>query len=742
MEDELPLLVHAVPGLIWIARADAGIEFLSQAWSEYSGLSIDELSLGWDSVVHPQDIPMVQERWPLMVACEGVFEMEVRLRRFDGDYRWFMVRSRRLPGSVGSDVRLCGINTDIDERKRSEQALRTLQSNLRQTCENIPGLVCTMSPTGDVEVFNEELLKYFGRTAEEMKGWATSDAVHPDDRPAVLEAFTKAVSLGTPYDVEHRCRRFDGVYRWFQVRALAMRDANNVIAGWFVLLTDIENRKRAEDAIRASERNLKLIINTIPAMAWSATINGAADFCNQHYLEYTGLTQEQADGVGWTSAVHAEDLPGLGATWMTILASGKPGEAEARLRRFDGAYHWFLFRVSPLIGESGNIVKWYGINTDIDDRKRTEDELRRSERFLAEGERMNVAGSFCWASEQGVLACSEQFRRIYELELDEPVTLEKIATRVHPDDAPTRSKRLALALQGLAGEQRELRLRMADGRIKYLRASSYEVVNQNGSRERVGAIQDVTERRLSDEALGTVRSDLAHMTRVASLGALTASIAHEVNQPLAGIVTNASTCLRMLAAGPANVDGALETARRIIRDGNRAADVIARLRALFEKKDLSVEALQLNEATTEVLALARSELQRGRVTLRLELAPALPTILGDRVQLQQVILNLLLNACAAMSGIDTDDRSRELSIRTEREQGNRVCLAVRDVGVGLDPQTVDRLFEAFYTTKSNGMGLGLSVSRSIIERHHGTLRAIPNDGPGATFSFSIPCAPN
>jgi signal transduction histidine kinase len=198
----------------------------------------------------------------------------------------------------------------------------------------------------------------------------------------------------------------------------------------------------------------------------------------------------------------------------------------------------------------------------------------------------------------------------------------------------------------------------------------------------------------------------------------------------------------MLAAEPANVDGALETARRIIRDGNRAAEVIARLRALFEKKDLSVEPVELNEATTEVLALARSELQRGRVTLRSELAPDLPPILGDRVQLQQVILNLLLNACAAMGGIDPDQRSRELSIKTECVQGDKVCLAVRDVGVGLDPQTRDRLFEAFYTTKSNGMGLGLSVSRSIIERHHGTLRAIPNDGPGATFSFSIPCAPN
>jgi C4-dicarboxylate-specific signal transduction histidine kinase len=237
------------------------------------------------------------------------------------------------------------------------------------------------------------------------------------------------------------------------------------------------------------------------------------------------------------------------------------------------------------------------------------------------------------------------------------------------------------------------------------------------------------------DPLGKVRAEIAHMARVTSLGALTASIAHELNQPLSGIITNGSTCLRMLADDPPNVEGARETVRRTIRDGYRASEVITRLRALFGRKDTATESVDLNEATQEVISLSSSELQRNRVVLRTELAGDLPSVTGDRVQLQQVILNLFLNASEAMS--DVDDRPRELVIRTERDQGD-VRLSVQDGGVGLDPRALERLFEAFYTTKPGGMGIGLFVSRSIIESLGGRLWAAPNDGPGATFAFSIP----
>jgi PAS domain S-box-containing protein len=251
--------------------------------------------------------------------------------------------------------------------------------------------------------------------------------------------------------------------------------------------------------------------------------------------------------------------------------------------------------------------------------------------------------------------------------------------------------------------------------------------------------EDITERKQAEEALGRARSELSNVVRVSSLGVLTASIAHEVNQPLSGILTNASTCLRMLSAAPPNIEGAIETARRTIRDTNRATDVIARLRALYSKKEPSPESMDLNEATREVTALSLGELQRNGVILRYELADDLPFVIGDRIQLQQVVLNMVRNASDAMNSVQ--DRPRELLIRTEQDGADRVRLSVKDTGVGFEPQVSDRLFQAFYTTKQDGMGIGLSISRSIIEAHEGRLWAVANDVHGATFCFSIPCKP-
>ena len=252
--------------------------------------------------------------------------------------------------------------------------------------------------------------------------------------------------------------------------------------------------------------------------------------------------------------------------------------------------------------------------------------------------------------------------------------------------------------------------------------------------------RDITEtKRLQDEQrrYHEIQLELAHANRIATLGQLSASIAHELNQPLTGIITNCGACLRMLTSDPPNLDGAREAVRRTMRDGNRAADVIARLRALFNKKQPASEAVDLNEAAREVIALSLGELQNSRVIVRTELADDLQCVVADRVQLQQVVLNLLRNALDAMKTVD--DRPRDLLIRTEREAGDRVRLSVKDAGIGVDPRTMDRLFEAFYSTKHDGMGVGLSVSRSIIENHQGRLWAAPNDGPGATFSFSVPC---
>jgi signal transduction histidine kinase len=379
-----------------------------------------------------------------------------------------------------------------------------------------------------------------------------------------------------------------------------------------------------------------------------------------------------------------------------------------------------------------------GYLRDITERKRADEELRRSEEFLTQAQHVSSTGSFSWCVESGEIHWSAQVYRIFEIEQAAPMTLELIGSRVHPEDLPMLLDMVERARVGKDFEY-EHRLLLPGNRVKHLHMVARGTRNKDGQVEFIGGVQDVTERRLSEAALNKLRSELSHMTRVTSLGALTASIAHEVNQPLSGIVTNASTCLRMLAADPPNVDGALETTRRTIRDGNRASEVVTRLRALFSRKDAAAEPVDLNEAIREVIALSLNDLQGNRVVLRSEFADDLPSVVGDRIQLQQVMMNLLRNASDAMSAIE--DRPRHLVVRTERLEVGCVRVTVQDSGIGIDPQTVDRLFDPFYSTKSAGMGMGLSVSRSIVESHRGRLWAVPNDGPGASFSFSIPHAP-
>jgi len=508
------------------------------------------------------------------------------------------------------------------------------------------------------------------------------------------------------------------------------------------LKIQVAEREKAEAEVRELAHGLEAKIrrlveaNVVGIVIW--TIDGAIIEANDAFLRMVQYSREDlASGrVRWLDLTPAEwrDLDERAIAQLKATGVVQPFEKE--YFRKDGS------RVPVLLGgalfeECGN--EGVAFILDLSKQKRAHEELRRSEAFLAEGQRLGQIGSFSWRVARDEITWSEQLYRIYEVETGAPVTLELIRTRVHPEDLTLYEKMIEKARNGAKDFEWQYRLMMPDHSIKYLHAVAHAIRDQNGQVEYIAAIQDVTARRLSAEALDKARSELAHVARVASLGVMTASIAHEINQPLSGIITNAGTCLRMLDGDSPNVDGARETARRTIRDGNRVSDVITRLRTLYSRKEFTLEPLDLNEAAREVIALSLSDLQRNRVVLRSELDGNLPPVTGDRVQLQQVILNLLRNASDAMAGVD--DRPRQLLIRTEREDGDRVRVTVQDAGVGIDPRSRDKLFDAFYTTKNGGMGIGLSVSRSIVERHNGRLWAEPNDGPGATFSFSIPRLP-
>jgi PAS domain S-box-containing protein len=371
--------------------------------------------------------------------------------------------------------------------------------------------------------------------------------------------------------------------------------------------------------------------------------------------------------------------------------------------------------------------------------KAQESQLRRTNDYLTEAQRISQSGSFTWRVDTDEHLWSDEVYRIFGFDPGTPVSVALIQTVIHPDDVTEVERVIGGAARGLDFDF-AFRVVTPAGALKHARVVAHRIGEIADGPMFLGAVQDITESKLAEEALDRARSELAHVARVAALNAMTASIAHEVSQPLSGVLTNASTSVRMLAADPPNVAGAAEASRRIVRDADRAAEVIRRLRAMFQARPTATEIADLNEVALEVIGLSRSELQRRGAALQTQLANDLPSVRIDRVQLQQVILNLLVNAADAMT--DVADRPRTILLRTVAfEDGVR--LDVRDGGVGLEPAAAVRLFDAFFTTKPQGMGVGLSISRSIVERLDGRIWAAANaDGPGATFSFSLPGAPD
>jgi len=866
-ERNLATIINTIPTAAWTTRPDGYCDFLNQVWLDYAGMSAEQAQgWGWAEAIHPEDGEQLVEVWQSSLASGIPVDTEARIRRFDSSYRWFLIRGNPLRDESGNILKWYGTCTDIDDRKRAEEALQSRELDARSLLDTMPGLLARLSPDGTPEFFNRQFLQYLGRSIEEIRKWKTSDIIHPDDLAHNVEALGNAISGGEPFDFEYRIRRFDGVYRWFHARNVPLHDVEGRILHWNVLVTDIDDRKNAEEAVRSSQRDLSLMIDAIPGMIHTARPDGSLDYFNHPWLEYMGCSLSDIEGWNWTARIHPDDLPGILDKWRACVASGENFEYETRVRRGDGQYRWMFHRKVPLRDEHGNIVRWYGTSLDIEDRKRAEEALKSSERNLslminaiptsigvmradgtplygnqgvtdytgltleemqketfrsrifhpddmerlhaerrlafsrpvpfeneqralgkdgkyrwflfrykplldetgkidrwymaafdiddrkraeeqveqtylrlAEAQRLSKTGSFITDLVADEHNWSEETFRIFDFDPATKVTVQRIREIIQPEDLPSFEATLARAMTG-ADVDFVFRIVTSRNVMKHIRGMARIMVQDADRPLFIGALQDITESKMAEEALDRARSELARVARVTTMNTLTASIAHEIKQPLASLITNASIALRRLNADPPNVDGARETVQRTIRDANRASDVITRLRALFSKKEFTLETLDLNEITTEVIALSLSDLQRNRVILRSELAEDLPHVIGDRVQLQQVILNLIRNASDAMVGVE--DRPRQLLVRTQREGDDRARLIVQDAGCGVNPQDFERLFEAFYTTKSEGMGIGLSLSRSIIERHQGRLWAEPNDGPGTTFFFSIPRGPN
>jgi PAS domain S-box-containing protein len=738
VQRELQLTIDTIPALVAVFRRDGEREFVNQTWRDYTGFQLKDIQNGgWRAVVHPDDHAGSDKAWRDAVATGEPLQLEHRIRRADGEFRWHMGRRVPLRDEAGNILRWYGVGTDIEDQKRAEDAARRSEAQLadakrelQATIDTIPTLVSSYWPNWQRDFVNQAWQRFTGIS-------------HPDDIASGESKWRRSLATGEPLRIELRFRRADGEYRWHMVDRVALRNENGDVVRWYSVGYDIEEQKRAESALRQSEaqsaeaeRELRLTLDRIPTLAWHARADGSAEYLNKRWLDYTGLSMEQARGWEWQAAIHPEDVPGLIDTWRDMLASEKAVEVEARMRRFDGEYRWFLFRPEPLRDRHGKVVRWYGTNTDIEDRKRAEVALQRSEAYLAEAQRLSSTGSFGWVVASDDMFWSEETYQIMGVDRAAKLSIDIIIDRVHPDDRARVQREFVRMTKGTESYDYEHRLLLPDGRVKHLLVRAHHVKYASGKEEIVGAVMDVTEARKAQEALHAAQAELAHASRVMVLGEMSAWIAHEVNQPLAAIVSNGEACLRWLGRKTpdlAEVRGAVDW---IIKDGNRASEVIRRVRALSNKAETQKAPLDINDIVKEVVALLQRELAVHRVQLRIELAPALPLVLADRVQLQQVIINLIMNGIEAMQPVE--DRPRDLLIGSYQDDAHQVVVAVKDSGVGIVAESADRLFNAFFSTKPGGLGMGLSICRSIIEIHGGQLLAMGHSGPGATFQFALP----
>ncbi len=747
---EARLIVEHMPGFAWSAGQDGKLRYVTPRLVEFTGKRIEDVSN--TAVLHPEDVAATLNAWSHAVATGEPYLVEHRVRRVDGSYRWFRVSALRVRDPGSQDLRWYGVDIDIDEQKRTDDAVRESEQRLTRLIETLPAMLWRATPDGEPDYINPRLANYtgrgldgvgrgpedLGRTLDDLVKLKVQNAmIHQDDLEAAAGAWARAHATEGAFDLTARLRGADGSYRWFQARAEPMRDEAGRIVHWYGVAVDIDDRKQAEDALRKSEQELRGIVDALPQTISVLGPDGTGRYANRPLLDYTGLTMEQLmtpDSRGNPVLFHPDDWARLQDERLRGLARKMPFEIEWRVRRKDGQYRWFLVRYHPLRDEQGRILRWYAGGTDIDDRKRAEEALRKSEqelRLLIE-----TLPAMVWrTSADGE---PDYINQRYADYLGRPLAAlaqEKWREIVHPDDVATASREWSWARETETPFDTTCRFRKADGEYRWFHVHAEPLLDGDGRVVRwYGVHVDIDDLKKAEEALRATQAQLSRASEIAAVSGVAASIAHEISQPLAAMVAYGHACQRWLAADPPNFERARLAAERIVRDGTSAAEVVSRIRALFKRADLSRTLVNLNQVIGEVNRLLTDEVASRNVSIATDLADDLPPIWADPVQMQQVIANLARNGVDAMAS--EDSRPKVLDIRSRRDGTNRVLIEVRDHGSGLDD--VEKVFEPFFTTKKEGMGMGLAICRWIVEAHEGRLWAARNSPRGAVFSFALP----
>ncbi|GLR56785.1 PAS domain-containing protein [Rhizobium indigoferae] len=748
---QLQATLNVIPAYTWYTAPSGGLTFVNKRTADYLGLPKDHpLRLGidvgatWDAhipLLHPDEQEESRKAWSDCLRSGEAAEFSQRVPNAQGSYRWFLSRAEPLRASDGTLMQWVGVNLDIEELKRAEQALRESEYALRQIVETVPAQFWSLDPAGEPTQLNQRLLNYSGMRFEDFKHGGWKKFVHPDDFSETERAFRHAIQTGTSYQAVHRLRRADGEFRWHHVRGEPLRDQQGRIVQWYGLSVDIDEGKRAEDLLRRSEAFL--------AEAQRLSHTGASAYNATTILYWSEETYrifgfDPRDGLPSREAVwdriHPDDRARVRADVENAQNGIENFSSEFRIILPGGTVKYLESIRHPIFSTDGELVEVVATQIDVTERKRVEQALRESQaKFRDYAE---TASDWFWE-----IGPDYKFTLLTENAFGSD-SADRIGTMFsdHALDLETESEKWRQVWEALDLRKpfRDFVYRgmSSNGSPMYVKASGKPVFDTNGEfRGYRGTSSDVTaDMRAQEEheRLLRLESDLAHMNRLSVMGELTASLSHEITQPIATARNNARAALNFLGRQPPDLEEVREALYSIVGDADRAGDIIDRIRDQIKKAPPRKSRFDLNQAINEVILLARSAVSQNGISVQTRLAKGVLAIEGDHVQLQQVVLNLILNAVEAMSTVGTGPR--ELLISTEQAQIGGVLVSVRDSGPGIDPDRLDRIFEAFYTTKSSGLGMGLSICRSIIDAHGGRLWVDANEPRGAAFQFTLPDA--
>ncbi len=631
--------------------------------------------------------------------------------------------------------------------RRAEEALWESERELRQIIDTVPSFLWSADPTGEPTYVNQRALDYSGMRFEEFKHGGWEAFIHPDDFPGTIMAFGHAIETGTSYETVHRLRRWDGEYRWHQARGDPLRDRDGRIIQWYGLAVDIDDARKAEDRLRRNEAYLAEAqrISHTGSYAFSPVTRQLLYWSEECYRIW-GFDPVQGlpDREIAARRIHPDDRERVYKEAQEARRQKRDFTLEFRIVLPDGTVKYLQCDEYHLFSARGELVEAMGTNVDVTERKRAEEALRRGEAWLAQAQRLNHTGTWVLdGTTRHFLYWSDESYRIWGFDpLQGLPSRDDMWERIHPDDR----ERLWNEVQEALREQRdffeEFRILLPDGTVKYLEANTHHEFSPLGALlEVVCTNVDVTERKRSQnerERLGQLEADLAHINRLSMMGELAASLSHEILHPIATARNNARAGMRFLEMSPPNLSEVKEALGCVVRDADRAKDIVGRIRSQIKRAPPQKERFDLHEAINEVIVMVRSAIAKDAISVNTRLMDGLVPVQGDRVQLQQVLVNLILNAVEAMSSVE--DGARELSIRTEQSQTGGVLVAVHDSGPGIDSVNLERVFEPFYTTKTNGIGMGLSICQTIIHGHGGRLSMRANEPRGTVFQFTLPAA--